>query len=153
MLKALKSGRLKAYTDSYFEETRDFEDILPAIQKRDTTAAGFELLNQGRELTDAYIAERDISAYDIKQYRVKGVWYFDKRRSELRYRILGIAPVAPDVNFIDQQAEDEADAGECEVSNDPPATPPIEAAILGEAKWEDLACTKATCSHNCDPLL
>jgi hypothetical protein len=51
------------------------------------------------------------------------------------------------------EAEDEADAGECEVSKDPPATPPIEAAILGEAKWEDLACTKATCSHNCDPLL
>ena len=109
LLKALKSGRLTAYTDSYFEETRNFEDVLPAIQKRDTTAAGFELLNQGRELTDAYIAERDISAYDIKQYRVKGVWYFDKRRSELRYRILGIAPVAPDVNFIDQQAENETD--------------------------------------------
>lgn len=109
LLKALKSGRLTAYTDSYFEETRSFEDVLPAIQKRDTTAAGFELLNQGRELTDAYIAERDISAYDIKQYRVKGVWYFDKRRSELRYRILGIAPVAPDVNFIDQQSDNEAD--------------------------------------------
>ena len=109
LLKALKSGRLTAYTDSYFEETRDFEDILPAIQKRDTTAAGFELLNQGRELTDAYIVYKENTAYDIKQYRVKGVWYFDKRRSELRYRILGIAPVAPDVNFIDQQTENEAD--------------------------------------------
>jgi gliding motility associated protien GldN len=102
LLKALKSGRLRAYSDSYFEEARQFEDLLPAIQKRDTTSAGFELLNQGKDLTEAYIAQRDISAYDIKEYRVKGVWYFDKRRSELRYRILGIAPVAPDVNFIDQ---------------------------------------------------
>jgi len=102
LLKALKSGRLRAYSDSYFEEARQFEDLLPAIQKRDTTSAGFELLNQGKALTEAYIAQRDISAYDIKEYRVKGVWYFDKRRSELRYRILGIAPVAPDVNFIDQ---------------------------------------------------
>jgi gliding motility associated protien GldN len=102
LLKALRSGRLRAYSDSYFEETRQFEDILPAIRKRDTTSAGFELLNQGKSLSEAYIAQRDISAYDIKEYRLKGVWYFDKRRSELRYRILGIAPVAPDVNFIDQ---------------------------------------------------
>ena len=56
LLKALRSGRLRAYSDSYFEETRQFEDLLPAIQKRDTTSAGFELLNQGKALTEAYIA-------------------------------------------------------------------------------------------------
>ncbi|MEL0308595.1 MAG: gliding motility protein GldN, partial [Flavobacteriaceae bacterium] len=54
LLKALKSGRLRAYSDSYFEEPRRFEDLLPAIQKRDTTSAGFELLNQGKALTEAY---------------------------------------------------------------------------------------------------
>ncbi len=102
LLNAIKSGRLTAYTDSYFEETKEIKDLLPAIQKRDTTSAGFERLNQGLELTEAYIYQRDISAPDIKEYRLKGVWYFDKRRSELRFRVLGIAPVALDVNFIDE---------------------------------------------------
>ena len=99
---AIKKDSIKAYADSFFEERRNIEDLLPAIQKRDTTAAGYDILNQGKELSEAYIYQRDISAFDIQQYRVKGVWYFDKRRSELRYRILGIAPVAPDVNFIDE---------------------------------------------------
>ena len=102
LLKAIKKDSIKAYADSFFEDRRNIEDLLPAIQKRDTTAAGYDILNQGKQLTEAYIYQRDISAFDIQQYRVKGVWYFDKRRSELRYRILGIAPVAPDVNFIDE---------------------------------------------------
>ena len=33
------------------------------------------------------------------------LWYFDKRQGELRWRILGIAPAAPDVNFIDSDDE------------------------------------------------
>ncbi len=106
LLKALKAGRVNAYTDSYFEETRSFQDLLPAIRKRDTTSVGFQLLNQGKELPEAFISTRDISAYDIKEYRIKGVFYFDKRRSERRYRILGIAPVAYDVNFIDEITEE-----------------------------------------------
>ena len=108
LLKALKQRKVNAYSDSYFEEPRSYEDLLPAIQKRDTTSAGFERLNQGLNLTRDYISERNISAYDIKEYRIKGVWYFDKRRSELRYRILGIAPVAVDVNFLDEVADGEA---------------------------------------------
>ena len=34
------------------------------------------------------------------------MWYFDKRQGELKYRLLGIAPVAPDVNFIDDESVD-----------------------------------------------
>ena len=37
------------------------------------------------------------------EYRIRGIWYFDKRQAELKYRLLGIAPVAPDVNFIDSE--------------------------------------------------
>ena len=32
------------------------------------------------------------SSADITAYRIKGVWYFDKLHSELRYRLLGIQP-------------------------------------------------------------
>src|SRR5690606_37492841 len=41
------------------------------------------------------------SSADIMAYHIRGIWYFDKRQAELKYRLLGIAPVAPDVNFID----------------------------------------------------
>ena len=47
-----------------------------------------------------------MTAADIEEYRIKGIWYFDKRQGELKYRLLGIAPVAPDVNFIDDESVD-----------------------------------------------
>ena len=47
-----------------------------------------------------------LTAADIEQYLIKGMWYFDKRLGELKYRLLGIAPVAPDVNFIDDDNVD-----------------------------------------------
>ena len=31
---------------------------------------------------------------DLKQWLIKGIWYFDKKYSELIYRPIGIAPVA-----------------------------------------------------------
>ncbi|MGI9569880.1 MAG: gliding motility protein GldN, partial [Desulfobulbia bacterium] len=49
---------------------------------------------------------RDITSADIVEYHIKGLWYFDKRHGELKYRLLGIAPVAPDVNFIDSEDSD-----------------------------------------------
>ncbi|HSM62838.1 MAG TPA: gliding motility protein GldN, partial [Gillisia sp.] len=49
---------------------------------------------------------RDITSADIAEYHIRGMWYFDKRQAELKYRILGIAPVAPDVNFIDDEIPD-----------------------------------------------
>jgi hypothetical protein len=33
----------------------------------------------------------------VTEYKIKGYWYFDKRQSELKYRLLGICPVTPDV--------------------------------------------------------
>jgi hypothetical protein len=35
-----------------------------------------------------------LSAQDVTQYKIKGYWYFDKRQSELKYRLLGICPVS-----------------------------------------------------------
>ena len=38
-----------------------------------------------------------ISTQDILGYMMKGMWYFDKRRGELKYRPLAIAPMGKDV--------------------------------------------------------
>ena len=107
LLKNIKNGKIEnIYDDSYFNTKRTLKDIEAALSKVDTTELGIEQINAGEELSAQYIDRRDISAADIKEYRVKGLWYFDKRQAELKYRLLGIAPVAPDVNFIDSDSQD-----------------------------------------------
>ena len=109
-LKNIRNGKLKdVYVDSYFTERRKFEDLRSTLFKRDTTDLGYEQINAGEELSLEYINERELNAADIEEYRIKGIWYFDKRQGELKYRLLGIAPVAPDVNFIDDESMDPAD--------------------------------------------
>lgn len=94
------------YDDSYFKTKRTLKDIEAAMSLIDTTELGIEQLNAGEQLSEEYINRRDITAADITEYHIKGLWYFDKRQGELKYRLLGIAPVAPDVNFIDSDDPD-----------------------------------------------
>jgi gliding motility associated protien GldN len=105
-MKHLRRGDIEVYSDSYFTEKRTLGDIQGALKKSDTLDAGFDQLNAGETLSKEYIDVRELSAADIAEYRIKGVWYFDKRQGELKYRLLGIAPVAPDVNFIDDDEPD-----------------------------------------------
>ncbi len=95
----------KVYDDSYFTTERTIKDLESSMRKVDTTDAGVEQLNADGYIDPEYIIKRNIEAYDIKAYLIKGLWYFDKRQGELKYRILGIAPAAPDVNFIDSDDE------------------------------------------------
>ncbi len=107
LMKNIQNGKLTdVYTDSYFTEKRNFGDLTATLQKVDTTDLGYEQLNAGEQISQEFINRRDITAADIEEYRIKGIWYFDKRQGELKYRLLGIAPVAPDVNFIDDESVD-----------------------------------------------
>ena len=107
LMKNIKNGKIKhIYDDSYFTTKRTLKDIESALKMVDTTEYGIEQLNAGEELSAEYINRRDITAADIKEYHIKGLWYFDKRQAEMKYRLLGIAPVAPDVNFIDDDEPD-----------------------------------------------
>lgn len=111
LIKNIKNGKLQdVYVDSYFTEKRNFDDLTATLQKVDTTDYGYEQLNAGEELSPEFVIRRDLTAADIEEYRIKGIWYFDKRQGELKYRLLGLAPVAPDVNFIDDESMDPGDA-------------------------------------------
>jgi gliding motility associated protien GldN len=111
LIKNIKNGTLEdVYVDSYFTEKRVFSDLAATLRKVDTTDMGYEQINAGEELSAEFVNQRDLTAADIEEYRIKGMWYFDKRQGELKYRLLGIAPVAPDVNFIDDESMDPADA-------------------------------------------
>lgn len=107
LMKSIEQGKIEnIYDDSYFTTKRTLKDIEAALTMIDTTELGIEQLNAGEELSPEYINRRDITAADIQEYRIKGLWYFDKRHAEMKYRLLGIAPVAPDVNFIDEEEPD-----------------------------------------------
>ncbi|HZW62480.1 MAG TPA: gliding motility protein GldN [Flavobacteriaceae bacterium] len=104
--KAVKSGEIEnIYSDSYFTTKRTLEDIKPAMSKVDTLDIGFQQYNADGFVDPEYILKYNISSYDISAYLIKGLWYFDKRQGELKYRLLGIAPAAPDVNFINSDDE------------------------------------------------
>lgn len=100
----IRNGKIpNIYADSYFNDKRTLKDISAALSKVDTTDLGIEQYNAGEQIDPQYISRRDISSADIVEYHIRGIWYFDKRQAELKYRLLGIAPVAPDVNFIDSE--------------------------------------------------
>ena len=103
---AVKSGDIpKVYGDSYFSQERTFEELKQSMQKIDTLDVGYDQFNADGYVDPEYIIQRDIEAYDIKAFLLKGLWYFDKRQGEMKYRLLAIGPAAPDVNFIDSDDE------------------------------------------------
>ncbi len=106
LIKNIKNGNLEVYADSYFTEKRQFSDLSASLQKTDTLDYGYEQINAGETVSEEFITRRNITAAEIEEYHIKGMWYFDKRLGELKYRLLGIAPVAPDVNFIDDDQPD-----------------------------------------------
>ncbi|SDH09185.1 type IX secretion system ring subunit PorN/GldN [Winogradskyella thalassocola] len=100
----------KVYADSYFTEERTMEDLAPALVMERITDIGIDWMNAEGVTDTALVPEeykirREIGPADINSYLIKGLWYFDKRQGELKFRVLGIAPAAPDVNFIDSDDE------------------------------------------------
>jgi gliding motility associated protien GldN len=94
----LSKGKIKeVYKSAYFLEKLTYKDIQERLVNVDTIDAGYEQFNAVGYVDAEYIETRRITSAEIRQYRIKGTWYFNKRLGEMRYRLLGICPVAPDV--------------------------------------------------------
>ena len=107
LTKAIKNGEItEVYTDSYFNTKKSYKDIKASLTRIDTTDAGREQINAGQQISPEYIVKQDLTAQDVSQYKIKGYWYFDKRQSELKYRLLGICPVTPDVYTMNSEEKD-----------------------------------------------
>ncbi|WP_367774182.1 gliding motility protein GldN [Flavobacterium sp. WC2421] len=107
LTKAIRSGAISdVYSDSYFNTKKSFKDIQSSLTRVDTTDAGREQINAGSQVSPEYILRSDLTAQDVTQYKIKGYWYFDKRQSELKYRLLGICPVTPDVYTMNNDEKD-----------------------------------------------
>ncbi len=107
LVKGIRKGKItEVYTDSYFNTKKSFKDIKASLSRIDTTDAGREQLNAGSKISQEYIVQQDLTSQDVTQYKIKGLWYFDKRQSELKYRLLGICPVTPDVYTMNSEDPD-----------------------------------------------
>jgi gliding motility associated protien GldN len=87
-----------------------FPKSQPAVVKKDkkgnVISSTPENKPLGKKLDPQYIDKKELTAYDIKGYQIKGFWYFDKRQGELKYRLLGICPVAPEAKEKDSENPD-----------------------------------------------
>lgn len=107
LTKAIKNGEItEVYSDSYFNTKKSFKDIQASLTRIDTTDQGREQINAGQAISPEYILKSDLTAQDVTQYKIKGYWYFDKRQSELKYRLLGICPITPDVYTMNSEEKD-----------------------------------------------
>lgn len=107
LTKGIRSGEItEVYSDSYFNTKKSYKDIKSSLTRIDTTDAGKEQINSGAAISPEYILKRDLTAQDVTQYKIKGYWYFDSRQSELKYRLLGICPVTPDVYTLNSDEKD-----------------------------------------------
>lgn len=107
LTRAIRSGEIsEVYSDSYFNTKKSYKDIQASLTRIDTTDAGREQINAGQQVSPEYIVKQDISSQDVTQFKIKGYWYFDKRQSELKYRLLGICPITPDVYTMNSDEKD-----------------------------------------------
>lgn len=101
---AVENDSINIYNDSYFMAKKDFVEIQNSFKSTRITSVGQAAMNEGKSQEDldrglGEIVVAELKPEDVKGYRIKGYWYFDKRQGELRYRLIGIAPMAVDASL------------------------------------------------------
>lgn len=90
---AATKGDLPVYsTDedgAKFKKRMSTDDVLSMLSKTDTVVT-FDPETYEEKIQ---IVNNDINWEDVKRFRLKEVWFFDKETSEMEVRILGIAPM------------------------------------------------------------
>lgn len=95
LVRGIKDGKIEnVYADSYFTEKRTLDDLSASLVYSDTTDLGIEQFNAEGTVDRQYIRRFTLDAGDIEEWRIRGIWYLDKRQGELKYRLLGLCPVA-----------------------------------------------------------
>ena len=107
LINGIKDGSItEVYDSGYFTDKKSLNDIEESLVFIDTTDAGREYYNAGETIPEEYITKTEIEAYHVDAYKIKGYWYFDKRQGELKYRMLGICPIVPDVYTMNNEEKD-----------------------------------------------
>ena len=89
-----KKNIKEVYAGPYFREKLTPDEIAESLIYIDTTDIAIEEFNSTGVWLDEFIFKYPVTPKYIRQYVIKGTWYFDKRLGELKYRLLGLSPVA-----------------------------------------------------------
>ena len=90
---AASKGDLPVYTTdedgAKFKKRMSTDDVLSQLSKTDTVVT-FDPETYEEKVA---IVRNDVNWENVKRFRIKEIWYFDKETSTLNVRILGIAPM------------------------------------------------------------
>jgi gliding motility associated protien GldN len=85
--------------------TKIYSDVNDNFRYPLTQEAVKDIVATQVDYGDGELIPKEIGSDDITGYRIKGMWYFDKRRGELMYRLLGIMPIGEDLKNLDGDEE------------------------------------------------
>ncbi|MDP2542791.1 type IX secretion system ring subunit PorN/GldN [Tenacibaculum discolor] len=96
LLKGIKNGEItEVYNDSYFTTKIGMDEV--------------KMMTFNERQNGDYVDPYYVKSEDIKGYMLKGIWYFDKRQGELKYRLLALAPMGPDVQVMGVEEIDDSE--------------------------------------------
>ena len=95
LAEATQSGEIKVFKDEEFKEMMTPEEVMGKLMRIDTSL----IFNPETYEDEVVITPSPVDPEDIKKYRIKEMWYFDKESSRLGVRILGIAPIKDEVDL------------------------------------------------------
>ena len=84
-----ENGDIRVFRDERFREPLGISDLGNILNRVDTTVV-YDPETYEEQIK---ITQNPIDPEAITRYRVKEVWFFDKKTSQVKVRILGIAPV------------------------------------------------------------
>ncbi len=82
---------MRVFSDEEFQNEMDTNEINQVLFRTDTVPVTDPVTYEVK----LEVIRNDINPQDIKRFRIKEVWYFDKESSTMKVRILGIAPIIP----------------------------------------------------------
>jgi gliding motility associated protien GldN len=93
-LQSIKTGGLQAYSirDDFneFKEPISYAQVLENFDLKDKMIG---VLDVTTGLTDSTLLKAELNTDEVTQLMVKEMWFFDRKRSVLDVRIIGICPV------------------------------------------------------------
>jgi gliding motility associated protien GldN len=95
LLQSIKDGGLQAYSaplddPNEFKELISFDQVMENFDAKDQVIG---VLNVETGLTDSTLIKGEIKTEEVLQVMVKEMWFFDRKRSVLDVRIIGICPI------------------------------------------------------------
>lgn len=94
LIDAAENGDVKIFGEDDFKKPL----VGDALQKMLHSVDTVPVWNPDTYVEELRIVVNDIDFNDIKTFRIKEMWYFDKESSRLNCRILGIAPIKQEVD-------------------------------------------------------